>query len=105
LATWFAGTLKPTEEPHELTNPGMPEGLEDENRIGLTGEGRATFIKTTIDGCNQRSSSAHPIDCSCFANAMADSVSIKELKEISAAEGMTALRPKMEAATKRCLTN
>jgi hypothetical protein len=39
------------------------------------------------------------------ANAMTDSVSIKELKEISAPEGMIALRPKMEAATKRCLTN
>jgi hypothetical protein len=40
---------------------------------------------------------------------MADSVSIKELKETSAPANreaaMIALRPKIDAAAKRCLTN
>ena len=75
LATWFAGTLKPTEEPHDLTNPpvqaphdvtnpGMSEVTEDENRIGLTGEARAAFIKLATDACNKRGNSVPPINCS-----------------------------------------
>ena len=80
--------------------------MEDENRIGLTGEGRAAFIKSAIEECNSRSAS---VNCSCYANAMADSLSIKELKEASALGnrdvGTTALRPKLEAAAKRCATN
>ena len=79
--------------------------MEDENRIGLTGEARAAFIKSAIDEC--RSKSASPTFCSCYANAMADSLSIKELKETSAAgnreAAMIALRPKLEAAAKRCV--
>ena len=55
--------------------------MEDENRIGLTGEARGAFIKSAIEECNRRSA---PINCSCYANAMADSLSIKELKEASA---------------------
>ena len=55
--------------------------MEDENRIGLTGEGREAFIKSAIEECNRRSA---PINCSCYAIAMADSLSIKELKEASA---------------------
>jgi hypothetical protein len=111
LATWFAGTLKPTEappteEPQAPTNPGAPEGAEDENRVGLTGE--KPCFKNTLDECNRRSPGS-PISCICYANAMADDVSIKELKEITAPAnreaGMTALRPKIEAAAKRCQTN
>ena len=84
LATWTLGVLKPAEEPHDVTNPGMSEVTEDENRIGLTGEARAAFIKSAIDACNKSGNSAPPTYCSCYANAMADSVSIKELKETSA---------------------
>jgi hypothetical protein len=76
--------------------------MEDENRIGLTGEGRAAFIKSAIEECNRQSAS---VNCSCYANAMADSLSIKELKEASALNrtaGTSALRPKLEAAAKRC---
>ena len=89
-----------------MTNPGSSGNMEDENRIGLTGEVRAAFIKTAIEECNSRSAS---VNCSCYANAMADSLSIKELKEASALGnrdvGATALRPKLEAAAKRCQTN
>jgi hypothetical protein len=114
LATWFAGTLKPTEsppteQPQAPTNSGASEGAEDENRVGLTGESRAAFIKNTLEECNKQSNSAKPTYCSCFAEAMADSVSIKEMKEISAPANpeaiMSTLRPKIEAAAKRCLTN
>jgi hypothetical protein len=119
LANWFAGALKPTEEPHDqpnpgmkpteephdLTNPGTSQGMEDENRIGLTGEARAAFINSAIDNCKTASSAY----CSCYANAMADSVTIKELKDLSIPgnreAGMIALRPKIDAAAKRCLTN
>ena len=109
LATWTLGVLKPAEEPHDVTNPGMSEVMEDENRIGLTGEARAAFIKSAIDACNKSGNSGPPTYCSCYANAMADSVSIKELKETATPgnreAGMIALRPKIDAAAKRCLTN
>jgi hypothetical protein len=121
LATWTLGTLKPAEEPREpttpgvsgaiegenridLINPGMSGATEDENRIGLTGEVRAAFIKYAINECNKVSNSATV--CSCCANAMADRLSLKELKEASANQGgMSALWPKLAEARKRCLTN
>ena len=106
LATWIAGALKPAEEWPDPTSPGRSGVMEDENRIGLTGKARAAFIKTAIEECNRRSATGN---CSCYANAMADSLSIKEVKEASALGnrdvGMTALRPKLEAAAKRCMTN
>lgn len=94
LATWTLGALKPAEERPDVANPESSGVVEDENRIGLTGEGRAAFIKSVIEECNRRSA---PLNCSCYANAIADSVSIKEMMA-----GMTALRPKLEAAAKRC---
>jgi hypothetical protein len=48
LATWTLGVLKPAEEPHDVTIPGTPEVMADENRIGLTGEARATFIQVPL---------------------------------------------------------
>ena len=105
LATWTLGVLKPAEERPAVTNPESSGTMEDENRIGLTGEGRAAFIKSAIEECNRQSAS---VNCSCYANAMADSLSIKELKEASALNrtaGTSALRPKLEAAAKRCVTN
>ncbi|MGC1346703.1 MAG: hypothetical protein WA863_11520 [Methyloceanibacter sp.] len=107
LSTWTLGALKPAEEPYNPTNPETPGPTEDENRIGLTGKPRAVLIKTVVDECRSKSDS--PTFCSCYANAMADSLSIKELNEASAAgnveTGITALRPKLEAAAKRCVTN
>ena len=68
LATWFAGALKPTEEPRDQPNPGMKPteephhltnpGMEDENRIGLTGKNRADFIKSTLGERYRRTNSA-----------------------------------------------
>ena len=95
LATWTLGVLKPGEG-HPATNyPEMSDGIEDNNPIGLTGEARAAFIKSAIDECNKKTTSS--TYCSCYANAIADSVSVKELME-----GMAALRPKADAAAKSC---
>jgi len=100
--------LKPAEGSYYPTNPEnkpeMSEGV-DENRIGLTGEARTAFINSAIDACNKSSTS--PTYCSCYANAMADSVSTKELKEMSGNQeaGMSALRPKLEAAARRCMSH
>jgi hypothetical protein len=84
LATWTLGELKPAQG---MTNHGMSEVMGDENRVGLTGEYRAAFIQVTIDECNKSSNSAPPTYCGCYATALADSISTKELKE-----GMTAQR-------------
>ena len=95
LATWTLGVLKPSEGRPATNNPEMLDGIEDNNPIGLTGEARAAFIKSAIDECNKKTTSS--TYCSCYANAIADSVSVKDLME-----GMTALRPKADAAAKSC---
>ena len=95
LATWTLGVLKPVEERPDLTNPGMSRENEDNFSIGLTGETRAAFVNSAIDECKKKTTSS--TYCSCYANAIADSISVKELKE-----GMAALRPKADAAAKRC---
>ena len=107
LATWTLGVLKPAEGgPTTPTKPGMSESV-DENRIGLTGEARTAFINSALDACNK--SSPSPTFCSCYANAMADSLSMTELKQMSAAgneeASVIAFRPKLEAAARRCRTN
>ena len=109
LATWTLGVLNTAEEAPDVTKPGRSDVGGDENsRIGLTGDTRAAFIKSTIAACNESRVSGQTY-CSCYANAMADSISIKELKEASALETrdatLTALQPKITAAAKRCLTN
>ena len=105
LATWTLGVLKPADGSRDSSNPGTSAPLQGENRIGLTGQARADFIKSAIEGC--RSKSASPTFCSCYANALADSLSIEELKETSAGGNREAavitLRPKLEAAAKRCV--
>jgi hypothetical protein len=110
LATWTLDVLKPAQgvtPGMSEGNPGMSEGMDGENRIGLVGEARANFIKYAMDVCN-KSGKALPTYCSCYANALADSVSIKELREPALEnreEAIIALRPKIDAAAKRCLTN
>ena len=96
LATWTLGTLKPAEEPATRRTQEHQHLMEGENRIGLTGQARADFIKSAIEEC--RSKSASPTFCSCYANALADSLSVKELKETSAAGNR-------EAALSRCDQN
>ena len=107
LATWTLGALKPAEERPAVTNPESSGTMEDENRIGLTGEARTAFIKSALDACNK--SSPSPTFCSCYANAMADSLSMTELKQMSPAgneeASVIAFRPKLEAAARRCRTN
>jgi hypothetical protein len=107
LATWTLGALKPAENVPDLTNPGMSESNKDESRNGLTGQSRADFIKAAISGCRSKSGSEN--FCSCYANALADSFSQKELDQTFATENrqaaIAALQPKMEAAAKRCVTN
>ena len=104
LATSTLGVLKPAEEPHDVTSPGTPEVMGDKNRIGLIGEARATFIQGAFDECNKSTISASPTYCRCYAKAIADSVSINELEQTQES-GWTALRPKIEAAARRCRTN
>jgi hypothetical protein len=79
--------------------------MEDENRIGLTGDVRAAFIKFAINECSKVSNSSTV--CSCSADAMADKLTIKELKvaSVDGVAGMRALWPKLAAARERCLTN
>ena len=108
MATWTLGVLKPAEggPTSPPTKPGMSESV-DENRIGLTGEARAAFIRSALDACNK--SSPSPTFCSCYANAMADRLSMTELKQMSSAgngeASVIAFRSKLEAAARRCRTN
>ena len=95
LATWTLGVLKPVEERPDVTNPGMSRDNEGNSSIGLTGEAREVFVNSAIDECKKKATSS--TYCSCYANAIADSVSVKELME-----GIAALRPKADAAAKRC---
>ena len=102
LATWTLGALTPADEPQNPTNPAMPGTTLGGQRLGLTGEARTVFINKTIDECNSVLDSSTV--CSCYANEMANSVSIDELKELYTNwnAGMTMLRPKIEAARQRC---
>ena len=105
LATWRLGALEPTGE-RPPTNPEMSGGTRNKNRTGLTGERRAAFIKATTEECNKRSAN---INCGCYANAVADYISIIELEQASGFKNrqaaMTAMQPKLEAAAKGCLKN
>jgi len=101
LATWTLGALTPADEPQNPSNA-LPGTTMEGKRMGLTGETRAIFINKTIDECNRVSGSSTV--CSCYANEMADSVSIDELQELykNRHAALTRLRPKMEAARQRC---
>jgi hypothetical protein len=106
LATWTLGMLNPAEGSYSPTEPGGSEG-SDESVIGLTGETRRRFIDKAIDACTRSGGSESY--CSCYANAMADSLSIKDLSAMSAARNqvsaMTAIRSKLEDAGRHCMTN
>jgi hypothetical protein len=106
LATWTLGMLNPAEGSYHPTEPGGSESW-DETRVGLTGETRARFIEKAVDACTRSARSESY--CSCYANVMADSLSIKDLNAMSAAGNqgsvMTAIRPKLEDAGRRCMTN
>ena len=101
LATWKLGALEPADGGHDPKSSGASQ---DDSGIGDTGPTRTDFIRSVIEGC--RSKSASPTFCSCYGNALADSLSAEELKEASTTANreaaMAALRPKLEAAAKRC---
>jgi hypothetical protein len=105
LATWSLGTLEPTRGAIPRANPDTGE-TQDPKRMGLTGQGRVAFIKAATEECNRR---AAKIDCSCYANAVADYITIDELEAASGLKNQEAaiivLRPKLEAAAKSCLKN
>jgi hypothetical protein len=105
LATWKLGVLTTIRE-RPPTNPEMSESMGDKNRIGLTGERRAAFIKGTTEECNKRSAK---IDCSCYANAAADYITINELEQAfgfkNRQASIEALQPKLDAAAKGCPKN
>jgi hypothetical protein len=104
LATWSLGTLEPTRGAIPQTNLEGSTDTQDSKRVGLTGHRRAAFIKSTADECNKR---AAKVDCSCYAKAVADYITIEELEEASGLKTkeapIVALRPKLEAAAKSCL--
>ena len=106
LATWRLGELNPTRERPMTSPPEMSGDMGDKSRIGLTGDRRAAFIKSATEECNKRSAQ---INCSCYANALADYISINELEQASGFKNrqatMTALQPKLEAAEKGCMKN
>src|SRR5262245_62167864 len=91
--------------PLGLINPGMSGAIEDENRIGLTGEVRTAFINYAINECSKVTNSSTV--CSCSADAMADKPTIMEIGQASAnrAAGMSAWWPKLAAVRARCLRN
>jgi hypothetical protein len=99
LATWKLGALEPGDGARDSNH-----SIQDNKGIGVTGQARSDFITLVIEGC--RSQSGSPTFCSCYANALADSLSAEELRDTSAAANrqaaMSALRPKIEAAAKRC---
>jgi hypothetical protein len=105
LATWSLGTLEPTRGAIPQVNPDIRE-KQDPKRIGLTGQGRVAFIKSATEECNRRASK---VDCSCYANAVADYITIDELEAAYGLKNQEAaiisLRPKLEAAAKSCLRN
>jgi len=85
------------------------------NDPGLTGTARSAFIEEAIRTCLKKQK-GDPINkgilesilsqyCKCYANGMADRISINELKSLSAvrpAEAVVAMQPKIEAAAKPC---
>jgi hypothetical protein len=99
LATWKLGALEPADGARDSNG-----SVQVDKGTGVTGQTRADFITSVIEGC--RSKSVSTTFCSCYANALADSLSAEELRETSAAANpkaaMSALRPKIEAAAKRC---
>jgi hypothetical protein len=85
---------------------GANEGTE-----GLTARTRSAFVDTAIDTCVKQSDnknfSAEKIAqyCRCYANGMADRVSINELKYIhnmKQEQAQAALQPKIDAADNAC---
>jgi hypothetical protein len=95
------------------------QNITDDNHPGLTGTTRSTFVEGTLGTClkkangdpaNKRiSPSIISQYCNCYANLLADSVSIKELKALYHAKSdgvrLTMAQPQIDAAANHCLPN
>ena len=99
LATWRLGALEPAEIPNP--NSDVPE---DDDGVGKSGQTSTDFVHSVTEVCRSQSSSS--TFCSCYAKNLENSLSIEELKQASSAASpdaaLATLRPKMEAAAKRC---
>jgi hypothetical protein len=90
---------------YKFATLGANDGTE-----GLTAGTRSAFVDTAIDTCVKQSDknfSAETIAqyCRCYANGMADRVSINELKYIhnmKQEQAQAALQPKIDAADNAC---
>ena len=100
LATWRLGALEPV---NGVPNPNSNVS-EGDYGVGESGQTSTDFVHSVIEGC--RSQSGSSTFCSCYAKALENSLSIEELKQASSAASpdaaLASLRPKMEAAAKRC---
>jgi hypothetical protein len=95
------------------------QNITDDNHPGLTGTTRSTFVEGATGTCLKKAN-GDPANkgispsilsqyCSCYANLLADSVSIKELKALSHAESdgvrLAMVQPQIDAAANHCLPN
>ena len=100
LATWRLGALEPA---NEVPNPNSNVS-EGDDGFGKSGQTSTDFVHSVIEVCRSQSSS--PTFCACYAKALENSLSLEELKQASSAASpdaaLATLRPKMEAAAKRC---
>ena len=100
LATWRLGALEPADG---VPNPNSNMSESDDS-IGEFGQTSTDFVHSVIEVCRSKSGSS--TFCSCYAKALENSLSIEELKQASSAashdSALAFLRPKMEAAAKRC---
>jgi hypothetical protein len=95
------------------------QNIADDNHPGLTGTTRSTFVEGAIGTCLKKAN-GDPANkgispsiisqyCNCYANLLADSVSIKELKALYHAESdgvrLAMAQPQIDAAANHCLPN
>lgn len=84
--------------------------------VGLTGDTRSAFVNNAVSSCNQRQLAAPENRgaspqliasyCNCFANGMADRISINQIKAVGPAPSPSqveqALKPVIDAAAATC---
>jgi hypothetical protein len=86
-----------------------------DDATGLTGAARSTFVESALGGCLKKqnenpasklvSPSVISQYCACYANGVADRISIHELKAMATTSTQMAsmFQPKVEAAAKPCI--
>jgi hypothetical protein len=79
--------------------------MRKKEETGLTGSDRTDFIKASLAACHEHGS--REAFCACYSNAVADSISVKQLKSLMAMGASAAqaeLKPIEDAVTRRCLS-